>query len=55
MGLTEERAEAAKGQMLAYIRDSVDRWNERTAQEQADAAAATKRRRFKDEAPSCSG
>ena len=37
MGLTDERAEAAKGQMLAYIRDSVDRWNERTAQEQADA------------------
>ena len=36
MGLTDERAEAAKGQMLAYIRDSVDRWNERTAQEQAD-------------------
>ena len=55
MRLTDERAEAAKGQMLAYIRDSVDRWNERTAQEQADAAAATKRRRFKDEAPSCSG
>ena len=37
MGLTDERAEAAKGQMLAYIRDAVDRWNERTAQEQADA------------------
>ena len=37
MGLTDEHAEAAKGQMLAYIRDAVDRWNERTAQEQADA------------------
>ena len=36
MGLTDEHAEAAKGQMLACIRDAVDRWNERTAQEQAD-------------------